>query len=82
MVGQSMEASAWVEESREAARQAVYTPEVMGPIKATARGLSAEVGKIYLSEEYLKNAGEVARIRAAQAGHRLSEVWRLALNSD
>ena len=47
-----------------------------------ARGLSAEVGKIYLSDDYLKNAGQVARIRAAQAGCRLAEVWKLALGSD
>jgi hypothetical protein len=74
-----MDASNWVEESREAARQAVYTQEVMGPITATARGLSAEVGKIYLSEDYLQKAGQVARIRAVQASYRLAEVWRLAL---
>ena len=79
-VGQSMDAHVWVEESRDAARRAVYTPEVMGPITAVARGLSAEVGQIRLSDDYLKNAGQVARIRAVQAGYRLAEVWRVALD--
>lgn len=78
-VGQSMDSHQWVQESREAARQAVYTQEVMGPITAFARGLSDGVGKIYLSEEYLKKAGRVAQIRAAQAGYRLAEVWRMGL---
>ena len=78
-VRQSMDPQQWVIESRNAARQAVYTPEIMSPIKANARGLSAELEIINLSEEYLKNAGEVARIRAAQAGYRLAELWRLAL---
>ncbi len=74
-----MEGLAWVEESRAAARQAVYTQEVMGPITAAARGLSEGVGQVYLSEDYLKNAGKVARTRAVQAGFRLAEVWRLGL---
>ena len=78
-VNQSMLPKQWVIESRNAARQAVYTPEVMSPIQANARGMSEDLETINLSEEYLKNAGEVARIRAAQAGHRLAEVWRLAL---
>lgn len=79
-VEQSMKPSQWVVESRNAAIQAVYTPEVMSPIRANARGMSDQLESINLSEQYLKNAGEVARIRAAQAGYRLSEVWRLALN--
>lgn len=78
-VDQSMDSHQWIQESREAARQAVYTQEVMGPITAAARGLGDGVGKIYLSEEYLKNAGRVAQIRAAQAGYRLAEVWRLGM---
>lgn len=78
-VSQSMDGLAWVEESRTAARQAVYTPEVMGAVSAAARGLSDGVGEVYLAEDYLKNAGQVARIRVTQAGWRLAEVWRLAL---
>ena len=78
-VGQSMDGLAWVEESRATAKQAVYTQEVMGPITAVDRGLSEGVGQVYLSEDYLKNAGKVARVRAAQAGYRLAEVWRLGL---
>jgi hypothetical protein len=78
-VKQSMDGLAWVAESREAARQGVYTQEVMGPVNAAARGLSDEVGQVFLSEDYLRNAGQLARIRAAQAGYRLAEVWRLAL---
>jgi len=81
-VGQSMDGLAWVEESRAAARQAVYTQEIMGPITAAARGLSERVGQVYLSDDYLKNAGKVARVRAAQAGYRLAEVWRLGLAGD
>lgn len=68
----------WLAESCEFARTNVYSPEVLGPVDAVARGLTSNVETIELSEEYLKTAGDVARIRAAFAAHRLA----LILSSD
>ena len=76
-VGQSIDGLAWVEERRADARQDVYTQEVIGPVSAATRGLSEGVGQVYLSEDDLKNARQVAWIRAPQAGYRLAELWRL-----
>ncbi len=61
-VGQSMDGLAWFEERHAAARQDVYTQEVMGPVSAATRGLSEGVGQVYLSEDDLRNAGQLARI--------------------
>ncbi len=72
----------WLEESREHSRTFVYRPEVLGPIKAAADGLAEAVPRIDLSDEYLQHAGAFARVRAAEAGFRLAEVWRLTLASD
>jgi len=69
----------WLEESREFSRQFVYRPEVLGPIQAAADGRAEAVPGIDLSEEYLQQAGALARVRAAEAGYRLAALWRVAL---
>ncbi len=69
----------WLEEIREHSRAFVYRPEVLGPIKAAADRLAEAVSRIDLSDEYLQHAGAFARVRAAEAGYWLAEVWRLGL---
>lgn len=69
----------WLEESREYSRRFAYTAEVLAPIRAVAEGKAESVPTLQLSEEYLKRAGTVARIRVIQAGYRLAEVWREGL---
>jgi len=69
----------WIRESREAAIRATYTDEVLEPVLAVSRGLAVRIPPIDLSQDYLKNAAAVARVRAAQAAHRLAAVWREAL---
>lgn len=64
----------WLAESSEAGRSHVYTPEVLAPVEAVSRGLTPKVTVTELSEDYLKNAGDVARKRAAFAGHRLAQI--------
>jgi hypothetical protein len=62
----------WLAESSEFGRSHVYTPEVLGPVDAVARQLTPKLEVIELSEDYLKAAGELARLRAAHAAHRLA----------
>lgn len=66
----------WLSESSEEGRTNVYTDEVLAPVHAVSRGLAPKVGITDLSEGYLKNAGDVARKRAAFAGHRLALILR------
>jgi hypothetical protein len=63
----------WLTESSEYAKSHVYTPEVLTAVEAAARR-GQKVETVHLSEEYLKAAGEVARVRAAFAAQRLSEI--------
>jgi hypothetical protein len=72
----------WLEESRSASVQHVYTPEVLATVQRVARGLVAEPEQIELSETYLKNAGQVAQRRAVEAGYRLAETWKICLRAD
>jgi len=67
-------ADVWLWESRELGRRFVYTPEVLEPVIAASRGLVEGVKKPKLSDQYLTDAGRVARIRAMQAGYRLAEI--------
>ncbi len=62
----------WLSESAEVGRSHVYTPEVLEPVQAVARGLTTTVAVTELSEGYLTSAGDVARKQAALAGHRLA----------
>jgi hypothetical protein len=68
----------WLAESSEYGRSHVYTPEILTAVEAAARA-SQRLPMLDLSEGYLKAAGEVARIRAAFAGHRLAAILREGL---
>ncbi|MEQ8209821.1 MAG: S1/P1 nuclease [Lacipirellulaceae bacterium] len=72
----------WLEESRNASKQFVYTNEVLTPIRPAAAGELVTMPQLYLTDLYLENAGNVARIRAIQAGHRLAAIWREGLTAD
>ena len=65
----------WLKESRDAAVASVYAPEVMEPVSVALRA-KGEVDEVNLSESYLKNAGAVAKQRAAEASVRLAEVFK------
>jgi hypothetical protein len=66
----------WLGESRKAAIEHVYTPEVLDPMNIVARGIAEKPEVLDLSESYLKNAGRVAQVRAVEAAHRLAVVWK------
>lgn len=72
----------WVSESRDIAKAATYTDEVLNPIKAAQRSGTDKVETISLSDDYLKAAGKVAQQRVAVAAHRLAAVWRMCLKAD
>ncbi len=63
----------WLIESRDSAIHFVYTSVVMEPISVAVRSGSKELAELDLPESYLKEAGRVARTRAAAAGARLAE---------
>ena len=66
----------WLEESRQAARESVYSAEVLEPISVAMRSGSTNLDELQLSEDYLKNAGRVAQVRAWQASARLADVLK------
>ena len=66
----------WLGESRKAAIEHVYTPEVLDPMSIVSRGIAEKPEVLDLSEGYLKNAGRVAQVRAVEAAYRLAEVWK------
>lgn len=72
----------WLEESRSASAQHVYTAEVLQTVQRVARGLVSDPEEIELSESYLQNAGRVAQRRAVESAHRLAEAWKLCLRAD
>jgi S1/P1 Nuclease len=65
----------WLNESISYATQYVYTSVVMEPISVAVRSGSKELAELDLPESYLKEAGRVAKIRAAEAGARLSRAF-------
>lgn len=65
---------AWRNESVEAAKRFVYSPEVGQPIIAASRGLTPKLPALKLSDEYFTTAGEVARARVVTAGYRLAGI--------
>jgi hypothetical protein len=69
----------WLEESRKAAVEHVYTDEVLQSLNIVVRGLAEKPEVLTLSEDYLKNAGRVAQQRATQGAYRLAGVWRECL---
>jgi hypothetical protein len=76
----SLDPLTWLAESRAHSVQVAYTPEVLGPVKATMESPLTELLSINFSEAYLKQAGNLAQHRAAEAGYRLAEVWREGLD--
>ena len=75
-----LEPLVWLGESRKAAIEHVYTPEVLDPMNIVARGIAEKPEVLDLSEGYLKNAGRVAQVRAVEAAYRLSAVWENCLS--
>ena len=69
----------WLQESRELAVQSVYAPEVLDSLSKVSRKLLDQPEVIELDEGYLKNAGRVAQVRAAQAAARLGALMRVGL---
>lgn len=70
---------AWLQESRELAVKSVYVPEVLDSLSKVSRKLVEKPEVLELDEEYLKNAGRVAQVRAAQAAIRLVAVMRVGV---
>jgi hypothetical protein len=71
----------WLAESREHSKHVAYTPEVLGPVKAAMDSPLAELLSINFSDAYLKQAGNLAQHRAAEAGYRLAAAWHEGLIS-
>jgi hypothetical protein len=69
----------WLAESREAAKAHVYTPEIIQAVTAAARIGASAPELIVLDEVYLRNAGRVAQVRAAEAAYRLAAYWEQGL---
>ena len=60
-------------------KEHVYSPVVIENLNLVARGLLHKPEVVDVPEDYLKNAGRVAQIRAAEAGYRLAGVWKECL---
>jgi hypothetical protein len=71
----------WLGESRKAAIEHVYAPEVLDSLSIVSRGIAEKPEVLELSEGYLKNAGRVAQVRSAEAAFRLAAVWKDCLLS-
>jgi hypothetical protein len=69
----------WLGESRKAAIENVYAPEVLDSLSIISRGIAEKPETLELSESYLKNAGRVAQVRAVEAAYRLAGVWKECL---
>ena len=75
----NLDSQAWLSESRSFALNAVYSEEVLSHLQLVNRGVTSEPAVLDLTEEYLKNAGRVAQVRAIEAAHRLAAVWRIGI---
>lgn len=71
----------WLGESRKAAIENVYAPEVLDSISIVSRGIAEKPEVLELSEPYLKNAGRIAQVRAVEAAYRLAGVWKRSLTN-
>ena len=69
----------WLEESRKLATEHVYSPVVLESLERVKRGLFDKPEMLEVTDVYLKNAGRIAQIRAAEAGYRLAGVWKECL---
>jgi hypothetical protein len=65
----------WIRESRAAAEAVALGPEVLAPLRA-AEKLGEPVPVIALTEDYLREAGLVARRRVVESGYRLGAVLK------
>jgi hypothetical protein len=72
----------WLGESRKAAIENVYAPEVLDSLSIVSRGIAEKPEVLEFSEPYLKNAGRVAQVRTVEAAYRLAAVWRKCINSE
>ena len=72
----------WLGESRKAAIENVYAPEVLDSLSIVSRGIAEKPEILEVSEPYLKNAGRVAQVRAVEAAYRLAGVWKIAMNGE
>ena len=72
----------WLGESRKAAIENVYVPEVLDSLSIVARGIAEKPETLELSEQYLKNGGRVAQVRAVEAAYRLAGVWKNSIKMD
>jgi len=78
-VSKGLDPQIWLEESRQLATEHVYTPIVLEHLTRVSRGLVEKPEVLDLPEDYLKNAGRIAQIRATEAGFRLAGVWKEGL---
>lgn len=70
----------WMHESHQLVRAVVYTEEILTPLKRwETRGETPQ--PIELSEEYLRQAGNVARMQVLKAGYRLADMLRRYLRA-
>lgn len=69
----------WLSESRDLAISSVYTNEIIQNV-LTAGESSVPLRPIELSEDYLKSAGWVAKMRAVLAADRLAKAWSEAID--
>jgi hypothetical protein len=74
-----LETQTWLAESRALAMDHVYTPPVIASLSVVARGLAEKNEPVDLPIEYLKNAGRIAQIRAAEGSIRLAKILELCL---
>lgn len=65
----------WIRESRAAAEAVALGPEVLTPLRA-AEKLGEPVPTIVLTDDYLREAGLVARRRVIESGYRLGAVLK------
>jgi len=71
----------WLGESRKAAIENLYAPEVLDSLSIVSRGIAEKPEELELSGPYLKNAGKVAQVRAVEAAHRLAGFWKNCMNN-
>lgn len=64
----------WTKESHEMAKSFTYHKSVLDEVKGKEATPEMPLAKVNLPEDYLKEAGNKARLRIAQAGFRLSGV--------
>jgi len=64
----------WIDESRSIAVQFLYVGEVQQAIRAAIESKSTKLPPVTISEDYGKQAGRIAQVRAVEAAARLAKV--------